>query len=397
MRIGILTLDLRQNYGGVLQAYALQTVLRRMGHQTVVLARRRGVDHSIFSLITRIISFMLCIFRVYVLKSSQWRIMNPFKSNYFPKKELDSFVEPPLRRFIETEISRTSFLYSSKSLLAEVNKRKLNVIVVGSDQVWREEYSPCITDYFLRFLPKESPLLRVAYAASFGQEKLDMTSESLLLCQAAIHRFDAISVRESSGVQILKNHFHIPADVVLDPTLLLASDDYERLIEKDHFASVDVGIVSYLLDRSEDKQCIVNHVRKRFPKSANYTQMEMFVNYGQGSQAVVPTMGHWLGALKNADFIVTDSFHGCVFSILFKKPFVAIANVDRGIDRFQTLFDSLGIEHRIVFNSSDYLKRMEELHASIDYDSIYERLRFMRKKSLLFLEDALNGTNKKSN
>lgn len=98
----------------------------------------------------------------------------------------------------------------------------------------------------------------------------------------------------------------------------------------------------------------------------------------------------WIANIANSEYVVTDSFHGCVFSIIFRKPFVAIANRDRGLDRFLSLLKDCGLEDRLVFGYNDFSTKKTEMLAGIDYDEVYRRLDKLRDDSLKFLKDAIS-------
>lgn len=108
----------------------------------------------------------------------------------------------------------------------------LDAIIVGSDQVWRPDYSSCQPNYFLDFLPKDSKIRRISNAASFGGDNWDWSTELTARCAKLLQLFDAVSVREASGVRLCKEHFNVGAVNVLDPTMLLDPEDYIAIIGK---------------------------------------------------------------------------------------------------------------------------------------------------------------------
>ncbi len=384
MKIGILTQPLRSNYGGILQAYALQQILIRLGYNPIVL--NRDFDYPPFRLfLLRCASVVKCVFRKYILGKRNIRISNPLSIDYMIYKN-ECYDNNELRRFIKHHITRTCVLRSSELLKLYVKFSGLRCFIVGSDQVWREAYSPCITDYFLHFLPKSGEYKKISYAASFGIKEIDISDDKLSLCADGLKSFDAISVREETGVDIVNTISGMKATLVLDPTLLLKAEDYSVLIDVQDKKS-ESGIVCYVLDSDDDKQSIMNDVALSFGQ--NTTLLSLYPKDDKGNNDKLVSVSKWLSAIVNADFVVTDSFHGCVFSVIFKKNFIVMANPNRGIDRFSTLLKSLRLADRLVFSYDEYLKKKKALFAVINYCNVENKLEALRANSMFFLRKSL--------
>lgn len=282
-------------------------------------------------------------------------------------------------------IRQTQQLPADVDMSNYIKHRGYDAFIVGSDQVWREDYSPSITRYFLDFLSEDDKRPRIAYAASFGKSKDYISPENMPRCRESLHRFDAVSVREYEGLDILKRDFDYHNGVkVLDPTLLLSADDYRRQIkDKDFLDKTRSHVSAYILDESEDKSAILAEVASQLE-----LPVKKFSGEFRGEKML--SVSQWLAEFEGADFIVTDSFHGCVFSIIFHKPFVAIANKDRGIDRFVSLLRDAGLEDRLVYSSDDFNMRKESLLIAPDYMAVEQRMTMLRKASLDFLSNALS-------
>lgn len=388
MKIGILTQPLHNNYGGVLQAYALQTVLRGMGHEPINLKRVYHEKASPKLFFLHILSFIKCFCLIYLLHDNSWVLMNPFKINYNPRRCPQPLTKATLPVFVSNHIVESSPLFTSKELLRSLKEYSLDGIVVGSDQVWREDYSPCISDYFLHFLPINSSLKKIAYAASFGTEQLNISPQNIPACRNSISQFQAISVREKSGVDILAEQFGREAELVLDPTLLLSASDYDKLIDEEHLSRTSSGVVSFILDYTSSKDSIFQSVLQHFPLSKSI-RLKMHPLY-QTSDCKVPTMGEWLQSISDAEFVVTDSFHGCVFSIIYHKTFIAIGNKDRGLDRFQTLLENFGLTNRLVLSYNDFKRNESTLMSSIDYSEVCTKHEALRLTSMKWLKKHLS-------
>ncbi len=372
MKIAILTLPLYINYGGILQCYALQTVLERMGHEVVVLEKPQyGRSYPFIK------ALAICkrLFKRYVLRKKVNILLAPHEI-------VNLHIKQFIRRYIHHKYKR---VWSPQTL------SDINAFVVGSDQIWRPEYLHSIENAFLDFT-KGMNVKRIAYAASFGVEQCPFSEEQLHYCSTLLKQFDAISVREDSGVRICKEFFGIEATQMLDPTLLLDVDDYRMLISNTTTIPSKGNMLVYILDVTEEKKILVEQIAKKrgvtpywFDNDAN--SESVFWN-GEAKMAVE----QWLRAFDDAAFVLTDSFHGCVFSILFKKSFIAFANQDRGVTRFTSLLSLFSLNERLIFTQSDYEKRKESLQKEIDYIPVYKELKKQRNKAFNFLRVSIKNS-----
>lgn len=378
MKVGILTLPLHTNYGGILQAYALQTVLERMGHEVVVL--QNGYDGII-----RYPAYkMPFIWGKRIL-------LDCFKGRHLPvflerrrKRELP-IVTQNTKKFISTYIHTCQV-----NRLADIPALGFDAIVVGSDQIWRREYfrriwKTEITDAYLGFM-SGGKNVRVAYAVSFGKKSWDYSQEETAACSVLAGAFNAISVREDSAVDLCQRYLGVKAEHVLDPTLLLSRQDYIDLIQKAN-ASPNAGkLFAYILDKTAGKTAFVNRVAEKTGAKPYFIDC-LSSDYSKSiEKRIVPPVESWLRGFFDAKLVVTDSFHGCVFSIIFGKPFIAIGNVNRGLSRFESLLKMFGAENRLITDLDNC--DLSELCS----DSSEERdalLPGLKRKSLDFLMQAL--------
>lgn len=381
MRIGILTQPFNWNYGGIIQCFALQTVLQRMGHEVIVLNRKFN-NPPLREVMLRLGSIVKCVVRKYFLGNESVRLSNPFLHNYYIYK-YPIIDNTAIKDFIHPHFKFTPSTTSSHTLKKYVLNHELDCIVVGSDQVWRECYSPCITDYFLGFLPSGCKVRKIAYAASFGVQDSPISARWLDECIRLAGRFDALSVREDSGVTLMQEVFGLQAKHVLDPTMLLEREDYRLLVSKEDKAAASTGVLAYILDKTPEKKQIMDDVagKLQLPCRSFIPDAEKV--------CVLPSVGQWLAAFDRAGFVITDSFHGCVFSILFRKNFIVILNKDRGADRFHSLLKQFGLQNRLISGYGDLEKRAGELFKPIDYAAVEEKLSRLKADSLRFLREAL--------
>lgn len=382
MRIGILTLPFNINYGGVIQCYALQTVLQRMGHEVVVLNRKFD-NPPLIVVMLRLVSIVKCFVRRYVFGNESIKLSNPFSHFYYIYVKYPIMDNRAIRDFVHSYFKITSSKASSRALRSYVLRHKLDCIVVGSDQVWRECYCPCITDYFLGFLPSGCKVRKIAYAASFGVQDSPISARWLDECIRLAGRFDALSVREDSGVTLMQEVFGLQAKRVLDPTMLLEREDYRLLVSKEDKAAASTGVLAYILDKTPEKKQIMDDVAGKLQLPC-----QSFIPDAE-KVCVLPSVGQWLAAFDRAGFVITDSFHGCVFSILFRKNFIVILNKNRGADRFHSLLKQFGLQNRLISGYGDLKKKAGELFKPIDYAAVEEKLSRLKADSLRFLREAL--------
>ena len=209
MKIAILTLQLYTNYGGILQAYALQKILERMGHEVTHLQAKNS--RLLHNPVIMPLVWGKRLYRKYFQGDSQLPVFeNPYK---WARKNTDRFISENLNcRFLTPE-------EWNEGLACEYD-----AFVVGSDQVWRPIYSPDVTRFFTAFLG-HSDICRIAYAASFGVDVNEFSDEQIACGREYLKLFSAISVREESGIRMCKELFDVQSCQVLDPTMLLRRED----------------------------------------------------------------------------------------------------------------------------------------------------------------------------
>lgn len=375
MKIGILTQPLHTNYGGLLQAFALQKFLRDMGHDvlTVDYTRKPRAWLAPYRLIRR------CVAKFIFRKKNV---------ELFPKP-LEQGVGKFTQRFIDENIRTTKKIFAP-ARACDFEKYGFDAFVVGSDQTWRPAFSPYMPTFFLDFLGNDTKTRRVAYASSFGKEEWEFTPKMTAICAPLAKKFHAISVREDSGVTLCEKYLGVPAEHLIDPTMLLSKEDYCAIIKRDEERDLISpkknrgDLFVYLLAETAQNRAIVE-------KLANILKKGISNGRALISDAF-PPVSAWLRGFRDAKFVVTDSFHGCVFSIIFNKPFIALGNKSGGMARFYSLLKMFGLEERLV--AVDQVLEQEEKIKQLAFAEIDWRLVDMirakaRERSLSFLEVAL--------
>ena len=356
MKIALLNLQYDNNYGGNLQRYALMTVLQRMGHDVTHLNLRfKFYPDS----------------KLKFLKILFWRTYDKF----IKRKSISVFQEKRQKRdyiqrcettdtFYNKYIQHTPIIETKKDL---VKYTDFNMFIVGSDQVWRKDYAQMhdIGTYFFDYL-KDSPSPKVAYGVSIGKNSMELSQAETSKLTELYQLFKAVSVREQNALKLLRNlHWNKPqARLVLDPTLLLTINDYKKIIQEENTTNPSGNLFCYILDLNTTKEKIIKSIAQSKLLTPFYVDLDK-------RRCSIP---QWLRSFDEASFVITDSYHGVIFSIIFKKPFFLLENKSRGQSRFQNLSESLGIE----FDSS-----------KMNWDSVEKKISLGQQESINFLIENL--------
>ena len=378
MKIGIITLPFNWNYGGILQTYALQLALKKLGHDSYTINR----NTEPMSLKLKILSFT----RRVILK-------NLFGKDVvvrtWPTKQEEKEIRQHTDRFINENIQLTELL-NTEADFKNIASYQFKAYVTGSDQVWRPKYSPIMENHFLKFLGSDKETKRVAYAASFGVDNWEYSPSQTKNCAKLAQQFNAISVREDSGVELCKDQLGVKATVCLDPTMLIEKEEYVKLVEKDQIPQLPGTLLNYILDLTPDKKKILDQVTNELNiKPVSIMPKGIFREMGKQrlKDCICPPVTNWLRGFMDAEFVVTDSFHGTVFSIIFNKPFIAIGNVKRGVTRFSSLLKILGLEDRLVLKYDESI--LDKIKTPINYEEVNKVLAEKKKEAYDFLESSL--------
>ena len=379
MKIGILTQPLHTNYGGLLQAYALQIVLKRMGHEVITINRCSSTS------LLRLPRWILGRLYLNLFKGGNYSLYSRFATRCNEAK-----LQAKTEQFILKYISASSHIESNKALKRYVSENKFDAYLVGSDQVWRPCYSPYIYSYFFDFAFHQKDIKRVAYAASFGVDNWEFTEKQTNRCAELIQKFDAVSVREDSGIELCQKYLkRNDAQHVLDPTMLLDKEDYMQIVENADTPKSEGTLMTYVLDKSIDKQNIIEKVEnaQHLKAFSVIAKSDYYSTKAKLEDCVQPPVEEWLRGFMDAKYVVADSFHGCVFAIIFNKPFLAIGNHSRGMARFDSLFKQFGLEDRLVYSLEDVTT--EKIESPIDWEQVNRRREEMKTASLEYLKTAL--------
>lgn len=263
---------------------------------------------------------------------------------------------------------------------------KYDIFSVGSDQVWRGKWrNDDYSVYFLEFVKKNK--IKMSYAASFGVETWDGTERVTEKVKPLIRMFDYISVREKSGIDICKNTFGLQAEWVLDPTLMLSKEEYMPIVNswRDTSHLKHKYIAHMLLDDNKELKEFSKKISDKLGAKINYIKGKTYYILGK-EITIFNKVSQWLTYLKDSELVITDSFHCTVFSLIFNKKFLVIANKERGMARLESLLSLIGLEERFITNL-DKVDIDNLLEKEIDYLEVYKKLENMRNESINFLQN----------
>lgn len=361
-QIGILTHPLRDNYGGILQAAALYAHIEHLGHQPVLI--RKDVFSPAWKRSLRFALERLPFQDYRNLRSNRanMALHGNFIDEYFP--------------------SRTKEVFTKAELECVAKEEQFDSVIVGSDQVWRLEYIDPLYygNYFLDFL-HGLRTKKIAYAASFGVDTWNHPSVTQEISEL-LADFDAISVRESSGLAICAELGRPDCQHVVDPTLLVDPTFYKGMFGAAS-STKPAKLLHYVLDQSHFSEEVLSECLTYRTAGIKVERI-----YSASTHYQRYTIPEWVKAFHEADFIVTDSFHGTVFSILFNKPFIAISNKARGSSRFDSLLTKLHLRPLLITTSEDIHTALRH-SKEIDYDHVNSIIKAWRSSSDTFLNLAL--------
>ncbi|MDN7124485.1 polysaccharide pyruvyl transferase family protein [Pseudidiomarina sp. 1APP75-32.1] len=368
MKVAILTQPLGHNYGGLLQAFALQRLLESVGYQVETIDRRSSPSLPLKLKITVRHYWAYCTGKAKF--PGIQRSLNELNKN--------------LLQFRAEMIALSPQINSSEGLREYIIENGFSAIVVGSDQVWRPRFSPSLKDFFLEFATDIEGLKRISYAASFGVDDFDVPNERLHCFSGLLAKFDGVSVRELSGVAICREKLNYPAaKVLLDPTLYFDQSFYRGYSKKSKASRSEPYIATYLLDATQERARLVSELAQR-AKLPSRELMHAQTSYFDKDGMPLPAVEDWLADFENAEYVITDSFHGCVFAIIFNKKFIAIGNSMRGLDRFESLLTLFCLSERLIRDGSltDYDTIYAELDKNVDWEEV-ELIRASQKDNAL--------------
>ncbi len=385
MKIGIVTFwSSSNNYGQILQCYALQKYLRNQGHDAFLI--RYKPQQSNWG-----------VFRVFVK-------LKLFLSNLFKKRtprncidkniiEERNFTYRKFEEFRSEFLKKTTITYKSIGELRSYPP-EADVYVCGSDQIWNGSMIESgRLGYFLRF--GDVSIRRVAYAVSGG---LTLKWYEKPIFKRCIKVFDRIGTREESTLKACKRFGRDDAVITIDPTLLIEKCDFDSILVNSKIEMTEPFLFFYVINVKSKEEIYWSQI-SRFAKEENlnarivyssgYIPARELVDDCESVQATIP---EWLSFIRLAKIVFTTSYHGVAFCIVYHRPFYAILLQNEyamGNDRIISLLTKVGLLDRIIRNEDDL--SLVSIKTEIDWENVDERLQELRQSSIEFLNDALHN------
>lgn len=362
MKIGIVTITELSNFGNRLQNYALQTILESMGNTVETIP-----NYIIYR-----------DMRKPVWKGKQFIkgcLKIALRKDYRTLAELKKM--KPFDDFDAVYIHKAANYESTIDFITPNMNENYDRFVAGSDQIWNPYFTFNFDFEFLKFADKEK---RIAYAASFGVEQIPDTKKTYF--QTALKEMHAISVREHAGKRIVSRLIGREVPVVLDPTLLLTKEDWMKIEKKPTWKDNQPFLLFYFLGNVEEKKRMMRQIEAKHPEYTECSVIDIHNPADLKRFCIGPCEFIWL--IHHAKLMVTDSFHGSVFSILMETPFISAKRKDNNVSmnsRIESLFCLLELSHTedIVV---DHIIRRQELN---------KKLERCREESKNYLRNALRG------
>ena len=369
MKSVIITLALSYNYGAVLQSYALAEKLKQLGVEVEIynyndkkritfnLTFKAKIKHFVWDIVKKILTL-----------GKKERNYKKFRNQYLPLTKIKYKNNLDLRK----------------------NPGEYDLYISGSDQIWNPDLFVYDTSYFFDFLPDEKR--RISYSSSFG--KASFNEDYKEKCGKYLKKYEKISVREASGVNIVSELCGKSAECTLDPTLLLSMEEWDNLAQKASKRAKNFnGILCYVMKGDSKVVNAIEEIAQKLSKKTSLPIMRLGLKeyevfkYGKKGSHLTATPIDYLKYFMNAEYVVTNSFHGTAFSINFGKKFYVPINdelpPEKALhERISSLINLVGAENCIVKTSNMIINDVEISH-------LQDKLKIEREKSLDFIKECI--------
>ena len=362
MKAGVITFHSAHNFGASLQTWALQQALADLGVEPCVINYHTPVIDNLYDPIKETNP------KLRAKKIKQLQKKNPASLLRYERYS----------KFIEDNFNMFGNYTCYEDLINET--RELDAYITGSDQVWNSQhiggYDPA---YFLEFAPKQA--LKISYAASTGRNYvLPIYHERI---RHALKSFTSISIRESSALPAIQNLTSHKVNVVADPTFLIPGHKYDAIKKAPDINEKYIFV--YMMENNPQVVKFANSISRALGLPiVQRRQKKFFINEVDNTYTSTP--GEWLGWIENAEMVITNSFHGTVFSAIFEKPFVSMLHSDTG-SRTIDLLKSLDLEDHMITDPTTF----EDFDQFIIKDpvALSKNIETVRENGLNFLREAL--------
>lgn len=391
MRIGIITFVKCDNYGAELQAYALQKKLNLLGYDAEVinLEKEKGVIESSFSSYKNAI---LNRYKQYGLIKGSLKIIELIKDKYNARKAFAANSDKVKERhkifklFFNDYIKHSTKFYTLEEM-RNIQSLPYNVLIAGSDQIWNYMQTRYLDVFFL-MMANRWETKKISYAASFSVSSIPQSKRAMY--KQYLENMDAISVREITGIDIVKNCSNCKAVTVLDPTLLLNRNEWiEYIGKKDYLPKNKRYVVIYTLSGSHYIYTLAKKIAKKLEAEVINIKLSFSKIKGDDGITHIWNAGprEFISIFSQAVYVITDSFHGTAFSINFNIPFTTLLNPASNINsRALSILKLTGTESRLIYDNGE---NKEPDTLNIDFTPINKIIEKNREKSLKFIKENL--------
>lgn len=369
-KVALMTWFQHDNYGTVLQSTALKHVVSKLGYHL------DGVDY-----ISEGYNRETKVEKILDYKNVLEKIKNRAIDHKYKLKFNDIEKSRAFDKFRHQHMSMTKRVQTSSELF-QLNY-EYDAFICGSDQIWTPRAFN--SKYYLDFVANEEKM--ISYAPSFGMSQIDNELLKRRI-KEQVSRFKHLSIREEEGAKIIKDLTGIKARVVLDPTLLLDMDEWNSFIVTCKIEQP--YILCYLLGRNQSYWKHIYSIAKKYSLQVVIIPIHPQDYHRDGTIKVGTGPGEFLSLVKGAELICTDSFHGTIFSVLYKKSFVSYKrfedkNKNSQNSRLKNLLIKINLENRLIDSSAMSI----DVFKTIDYEKVYSKLEVEKRKSLKYLEESL--------
>lgn len=359
-KIAIITLHSVNNYGSVLQAYASQCYFEELGYEVEIIDYRRPWEVGLG-------------YWFYINEKSCMGVARNVL--YLPSKMIQFF---KFHKFLKKNLKLTPNRYCRHKDFAE-NPIKADVFCTGSDQVWNSGWNGgIIAAYFLNFVKKDTKIKKISFASSFGDSSLE--KEDLREIGEYLNDYDCITVREKNSVKMLSDEFRINSKEILDPTLQMDGVFWRKICKEDRYCNEKYVLLIQLNRNHRFDELAVD-----FAFRHNLKLIRLCLRVDQimlpGSHVVIPNIEDYVRMIRDAEYVLTDSFHAVSFSLNLNRQFY-VYYPEKYSERIKSILDMLELKNRELTNY--------KVEDKIEYTRINNALKYFRKIAKDYLRENLN-------
>lgn len=367
-KIALMTIYQVPNFGSVLQTYATQLLLTKLGYECKIIKYKYP---------------------------NEWHFRHGWSKPSLKNKIAYWINIRSRRKLRKLELFRNQYfnftkIYNSLDELIKEDWSDYNTVVAGSDQIWNPRFLKCDTAFMLSFLPDN--IKRISIASSFASANLD--ENEIKIFKKYLTKFSALSVRETNGINIIKNNLNINKNIptILDPTLLINKEEWLTLLSNIKIRKQEKYIIFYMLDYAFNPKPYIFEVAKFFKEKLNakilaisgYSSLKK--NYGLNMINYSDiTPNEFIYLFNNCDLVITSSFHGTAFAINFGKPLISVIPSNSQDDRQTSLLKSLGLNNCLVPINTP----LTNINPYYDKDLEQLNLEALRKTSINWIKQNL--------